>query len=448
MIGLRRAVLFCLISLPLVLTSSVRAGGPAGRDLVKLEKKLTALAKDCIPKTVCIRNFMKDMEGRGAHGSGAVISPDGEILTCSHVIADTEKLEVFFPDGRVLEAKVLGECYRNDYALIKVDAKNLEYFELGDSDALTLGEWVCALGHPGGPNMDFQPAFAAGCVTGLKKTLPLDLWSRTYVGAVQTDVPIFAGNSGGPLVDLEGRLLGLNGAILLVNENAYAVAVNLIKANIEKLRRGKYVEGKTGGGDITDLMDDPDSGLRDTALLEKVTKFCGKHGISERFMLYGKLKEFRDGGGNVDRLISDIEELKKKGEDVRKTLDELFDLGLAGDEEKPEPAERFPKPIPAGKLREPILGFRVSPDPPEGLEGVRVVTVKRRSIAARAGLMPGDIITAVGDLTISSPDDFTLLVSWVRISRDVGETRFIISIIRDGRPKLLAFSLDEEKEGR
>ncbi|TET37575.1 MAG: PDZ domain-containing protein [Planctomycetota bacterium] len=329
------AVIF--LALFFILSPAALSGGPV--DIKSLEKKLVELAAECTPKTVCIRNIMKDMGGRGAYGSGAVISPDGYILTCSHVVVNTERLDVFFPDGRTLPASLIGECVKNDYALLKVDAKNLEYYELGDSDSLSLGDWVCALGHPGGPNVDLQPAFSAGRVTGLDKALTLQLWVRVYAHAVQTDVPIFAGNSGGPLVDLDGRLLGLNGAIIIVNEKAYAVAINLIKKNLDALKRGENVEGEKGG-DLIDLIGDPDRGLTDSDLYERVSAFCMKHGLIKVWSVYGYFKKFRDGGGNLDRLIEDLEKLTDEGEKMPDLIEKLFG------KEKDEKKKKFPRTFP------------------------------------------------------------------------------------------------------
>ena len=118
------------------------------------------------------------------------------------------------------------------HALVKVEAQGLPHFTFGDSKAVKKGDWVMALGHPGGPYPDVQPAFAAGRVIDLERKLPVGMMSKYYNHAIVTDVPIYAGDSGGPLIDEAGQLVGINGAIVMINELAFAIPIHQILADL------------------------------------------------------------------------------------------------------------------------------------------------------------------------------------------------------------------------
>jgi S1-C subfamily serine protease len=235
--------------LVLALSMGALMGQSQAQDNIRtLDKKFREVAKVSIPKTVLIKSYVGAGNARAGYGTGAIISKDGYILTCSHVIDIATRVEVVLADKSVYKAKVLGKNKRQDYALLKIEPKNeLPVFEIGDSAKVTAGQWVVALGHPGGPYADRQPAFAAGRVTRLHCKLPVQFMQRYYSDAIQTDCPIYAGNSGGPLVGLDGKLLGLNGAILQINDNAYAVPINQVIAQLKTLKAGQDVEGEKAG---------------------------------------------------------------------------------------------------------------------------------------------------------------------------------------------------------
>lgn len=243
--------MFLLLSLfGFLLSSPMWAQTPANKiftlkEMISLQEKTRKLSQDSIPKTVLIRSFFTSGRDSQGAGSGAIISEDGYILTCSHVIGDeTDRVEVVLSDKTILPAKKLGWNRKNDYCLLKVEApKPLPHFELGNSDTLSSGDWVIAIGHPGGPSLDRIPSCSLGRVTQLHARLPAQSYQRYYGNAIKSDAPIFSGNSGGPLINLEGQLIGINAAILLHNEDSFSIPINEIREVLPLLKEGEVLTG-------------------------------------------------------------------------------------------------------------------------------------------------------------------------------------------------------------
>ncbi|HEV3008369.1 MAG TPA: trypsin-like peptidase domain-containing protein, partial [Burkholderiales bacterium] len=154
------------------------------------------------------RRFMPDAPERGPApgqglGSGFIISQDGYVLTNAHVVAGDGEVMVRLADAkREFKAKVIGADERTDVALLKIDATGLPTVKLGKSATLQPGEWVAAIGSPFG----FENTITAGIVSATGRSLP----AETYVPFIQTDVAVNPGNSGGPLINLAGEVVGVN----------------------------------------------------------------------------------------------------------------------------------------------------------------------------------------------------------------------------------------------
>jgi serine protease Do len=151
---------------------------------------------------------MPHMNPRPAHGegSGFIVSPDGYILTNAHVVNGASQVTVKMTDRREYEAKVVGVDERTDVAVIKIDAKNLPTVKLGDASKLKPGEWVIAIGSPFG----FENSVTAGVVSATSRSMPGE---ANYTPFIQTDVAVNPGNSGGPLFNLRGEVVGINSQI-------------------------------------------------------------------------------------------------------------------------------------------------------------------------------------------------------------------------------------------
>ena len=239
----------------------------------------------------------RDSPRRGA-GSGFIIDADGSILTNHHVIDGAERITVTLSDGRTLRARVIGTDPDTDIALIKVDGqKNLPVAPIGDSAALRMGEWVCAIGNP----LGYEHTVTVGVVSFVGRKL----FDASLDNYIQTDAAISFGNSGGPLINARGEVIGINAAISSRASNiGFAVPINGAAAILPQLRaEGRVSRGYIGVGlrDVDeDLQRSLDLPIGDGALVQDVTR--GSPAERAGLKPYDVIVEF-----DRDRITSDEE---------------------------------------------------------------------------------------------------------------------------------------------
>ena len=183
-----------------------------------------------------------EMPMRGL-GSGFIVSPDGVILTNAHVVADASNVTVKLTDKREFKAKVVGFDRASDVAVLKIDARDLPTVKLPAADEVKVGEWVLAIGSPYG----FENTVTAGIVSAKSRALP----DGSYVPFIQTDVAVNPGNSGGPLFNMKGEVIGINSQIYSRSGGSQGVSFAIpidLAMNVENqiLKNGKVTRGQLG----------------------------------------------------------------------------------------------------------------------------------------------------------------------------------------------------------
>jgi serine protease Do len=357
-------------------------------------------------------------------GSGVLISPAGEILTNYHVIASMgstdNALEVKTSDGKSYKATVLGKDKELDIALIKIDAAHLPFAKLGDSDGLRIGEWVVAIGNP----LGLEHTVTQGIISA--KGRKLDTGVSSFL---QTDAAINRGNSGGPLLNLRGEVVGINAAINPAGQNiGFAVPISQVNRILKDLRSGKPVSrGYLGIGpaELDQAYQDA-LGAKEGVVVSTVEKgqAADKAGV-QRLDVITAL----DGQPvrNPDEVVAVVSG-RRAGDTLKltvyrdgKTLHLTATLGdrraleeqrrrEAGEEPEEDSSQK-----PQGDLKslslEKAYGFTVEPaDAKNRIKGVVVTSVDPRSPAADRGLAPGMIITEVGRQPVNSLAEFNTQV--------------------------------------
>ena len=189
-------------------------------------------------------------------GSGVLVSPDGYIITNTHVVDNATEIVVTLRGGKSYEAQLVGMDNLTDIALVKVDDSDLPFANLGNSDELIVGEWAIALGNPLGLfDVNHQPTATAGIISGVKMDFGLKEAGHVYQNMIQTDAAINPGNSGGPLVNALGEVIGINTFIMTGSNYSsgsigigFAIPINRVKEVAEDLKKfGKVERSYTTG---------------------------------------------------------------------------------------------------------------------------------------------------------------------------------------------------------
>ncbi len=182
-------------------------------------------------------------------GSGVIYSEDGYIITNNHVVDNADKVEVTLADNRTFNAKIVGTEERSDLAVLKIEANNLPTLQTADSDKTEVGEWVLAVGNP----FELNSTVTAGIVSAKGRNIRLIDTEGAIEAFIQTDAAVNPGNSGGALVDAEGRLLGINTAIAtrtgVYSGYSFAIPINLAKKIVDDIiEYGSYQRAYLGVG--------------------------------------------------------------------------------------------------------------------------------------------------------------------------------------------------------
>jgi len=390
-----------------------------------------------------------------ALGSGFVISEDGYVVTNNHVIEGADEITIEFFSGRELIAKVIGTDPNTDIALLKVEAEGpLPFVTFGDSNAARVGDWVIAMGNPLGQGF----SVSAGIVSARNRAL-----SGTYDDYIQTDAAINRGNSGGPLFNMDGAVIGVNTAILSPNGGSigigFSMASNVVTRVVDQLKEfGETRRGWLGvriqdvTQDVADAMDlqtasgalitdVPDGPAKDAGLEtgDVILSFDGVDVADTR----GLVRQV--GNSPVGATVRVTVLREGKSQTIAVVLGRREDAsGDAAPEAGDEPE------APAAPEVSSMLGLTVTPLTDEirselgataDTEGLAVTEVAEGSEAFEKGLRAGDIITEAGQQKITTIAD---LNERVDAAREAGRKSLLLLVRRAGDPRFVALTLDGE----
>lgn len=360
-------------------------------------------------------------QSRGV-GSGFIISQDGYVMTNAHVVADAETIYVTLPDKREFKAKLIGSDKRTDVALLKIEATGLPRLALGDSDKIRPGEWVLAIGSPFG----LDNSVTAGIVSAKGRD------TGDYLPFIQTDVAVNPGNSGGPLINLRGEVIGINSQIYSRSGGymgiSFAIPIDEAMRVSEQLKAsGKVTRGRIAVaiGDVTkEVADSLGLGRARGAMVGSVEPGgpAEKAGIEAGDIILKYNGRDIEKASDLPRMVGDTKpgtrvplQVWRKGQtrEVPITVTELEPDGAKtaarkgerrgnGSEEqqqatKPNALGLIVNDLSEARLRELKVKSGVEVDTADGP-------------AARAGIRPGDIILRVGDTDITGARQFNELV--------------------------------------
>jgi serine protease Do len=369
-------------------------------------------------------------------GSGFIISPDGYILTNNHVIEGASKVEIHYGadengnGGRTIPATIVGRDPATDIALLKIDvSQELPYIRLGDSERIRKGDWAVAIGNP----FAFENTLTVGVISAKGRSLGLSAETRSFENFIQTDAAINFGNSGGPLLNISGEVVGINTAIRGGGAQGigFATPINTAKLLLPQLKKGKVTRGFLGMN-IADVTDETREafGLPEArgALVQSVEpgKPADKAGIRNGdVVIEVDGKPIRNNRELIDTIsylpVGSAVKVTVLREGKRVTLTaKTEERPSDGTETEEEPSSAEPVRDKLGMtIQELSSELRRQYGLPEDVRGVIVTGVKNVSPAGEANINEGDVISEVQGQPVATTSQFRSAVDKLRAGQRI-----------------------------
>lgn len=385
---------------------------------------------------------------QSALGTGFIISKDGYIVTNNHVVQNADKIYVTLADQNnkqdKAEAKIIGTDSETDLALLKISVKkDLPSVKFGDSDKMEVGDWVVAIGNPFG--------LSNTVTTGIVSAKGRDIHAGPYDNFIQTDASINPGNSGGPLLNLDGEVIGINTAIAASGQGiGFAIPSKLASSIIEQLKSGQKVSRGWIGVTIQDLDDVTAKalGLKDQkgALIGSVmpNEPAAKAGLKAGDIVINIGNTPINSASDLTRVIASYKPNNKVNVTViRDGKEKQFTVQLG---ERNANSQAGNKDIQKGSnlglsLRELTNQDRQSLRIPENINGILIADVKQNGLAAKAGIMPQDIILAANLKPVKTIKELTNILDNESKKRGA----IVLQIYRQGNSFIISIPLEEKK---
>ena len=408
------------------------------------------------------KNFLGPKPNTPRHvtslGSGFIIDAGGFIVTNNHVIEDSDQITVSLQDGTQLPARVVGRDTKTDLALLKVSPKKpLPATHFGDSEKARIGDWVIAIGDPFG----IGSTVTAGIISARNRNIN----AGPYDDFIQTDAPINRGNSGGPLFDMDGNVIGINSQIYTPSGGSvgigFAIPANLAREVTNQLRQFGMARRGWIGVRVQQVTAEIAEGLglptSQGALVVDVTKNgpAAQAGLANGDLVTGFDGKPVGDDRVLPRIVADtpigktvnIDVLRKgRKQTLKITVQKLADDAKVDTPGKAPPAPQNQSGKNQSKLTQLGLtlgaldaGARAKFKIGAAVQGVAVMAVEAGSLAAEKNLRPGDVIVEVGGQAVKTPDDVTKRVD---ADAKAGKKVALMLISRDGDLQYLGLKLN------
>ena len=419
-----------------------------------------------VPEGSPFEDFFREFQDRGgqgdrprrssALGSGFVISEDGFVVTNNHVIEGADEILIEFFEGFELPAEIVGTDPNTDIALLKVESEEpLQFVSFGDSDTARVGDWVMAMGNPLGQGF----SVSAGIVSARNRAL-----SGTYDDYIQTDAAINRGNSGGPLFNMDGDVIGVNTAILSPNGGSigigFSMASNVVTRVVDQLQ--EFGETRRGwlGVRIQDVTPDVADALGLAEAQGALVSDVPEGPAMEAGMEAGDVIVSFDG-----REVEDTRGLVRQvgntavGKAVRVVVNRdgetqtlLVTLGRREEAESAVPASQPMEDEEDAPQSMELMGLTLSPltdeireqlELPDSARGLAVMDVEQTSEAFEKGLRAGDVITEAGQTQVVEVAD---LEQRIEEASEAGRKSILLLVRRAGDPRFVALTIEASEE--